>query len=113
MKKYFLLFVVFYGCHSAEVVRFDNSKQYPPTKTVEIFTDIPQEDYIEIGYVEAKGGITVKKDQLLEDMKEEAKASGADGLIKVEFYDRQYYNNTIGQYEKPGAKAVMIKFKKK
>lgn len=112
MKYYFLLFVIFWGCHGAIVTRF-NDEKYPPTKKVEIFSDLNtiQNEYIEIGYVEAAGGITVSKQSLLYDMIEKAKIHGADALIKVEFYDVGEYNYTLGHIEKPHAKAVMIKYR--
>ena len=102
------------GCHKASVVRFD-STYYPPTSEVAVYTDlstIPKE-YVEIGYVEAKGGVTIDKQTLLNDMIEQAKKCGADALVKIEFYDRTYYiaNEFGGQsFQKPAAKAVMIKF---
>jgi hypothetical protein len=104
--------LIFIGCHAAFVTKFDNS-YYPPTQDVKVYTDLSTipEDYIEIGYVEAKGGITVSKQELLDDMKEEAKKYGADALIKIEFYDRERYDRYIGSYSTPAAKAVMIRFK--
>lgn len=105
-----LLILFLFGCHAAEVVKF-NSSNYAPTQEVKIFTELPKDEYEELGYVEAKGGITVTKETLLQDMIEKAKQNGADGLIKVEFYDRPQYNQTLGYIEKPAAKAVMIKFK--
>jgi hypothetical protein len=114
MKPASLLLVigVFVGCHSAFVTKFDD-KQYPSTNDVKVYTDlstIPQQ-YIEIGYVEAKGGSGVSKQTLLDDMKEEAKTYGANVLISIEFYDRPRYDKFLGSYEKPAAKAVMIRFK--
>jgi S1-C subfamily serine protease len=100
------------GCHGAEVTTF-SSTRYNPTTKVDVFTDVSTipEPYIEIGYVEAKGGITVSKQALLNDMIADARKAGADGLIKVSFYDREQWNQTFGSIEKPGAKAVMIKYK--
>ena len=101
----------FYGCHAAFVTRFDDNF-YPPTSEVKVYSDITTipGEYIEIGYIEAKGGLGVSKQTLLADMKEEAKKHGADALIKIEFFDRVHYNKTIGSFEKPGGKAVMIRF---
>lgn len=114
MKSTLSVFTVFLflGCHSAFVTKFDDS-HYPPTSDVKIFTDLSTipEEYVEIGYVEAKGGATVTKQTLLDDMKDEAKKHGADALIKIEFYDRPRYDPNIGSYEKPAVKAVMIRFK--
>jgi hypothetical protein len=106
----FLLPII--GCHQAEVTRFDSS-YYAPTRAVQVFSDpslVPY-DYVEIGYVEAKGGITVGKQALLDDMKEEAMAQGADALLKIEFYDRERYDSHIGSYSKPAARALMIRYK--
>jgi len=103
---------IFYGCHTANITRFTQVR-YPRTSYVKVYASaaaVPGE-YIELGYVEAKGGMTVSKQTLLEDMIDEAKNYGADALINVEFYDRQQYDRTIGSFEKPGARSVMIKFK--
>ncbi|OGU58263.1 MAG: hypothetical protein A2V66_03490 [Ignavibacteria bacterium RBG_13_36_8] len=113
MKKLSLIFLVFiFGCHAASVVRFTDL-YFSPTNKVDIYTDLNSlnRNYFEIGYVEAKGGIFVSKESLLKDMIEEAKKCGADALIKIEFWDRQRYDNNLGSYEKPAAKAVMIKYK--
>ncbi|MEW6041307.1 MAG: hypothetical protein AB1633_07280 [Elusimicrobiota bacterium] len=101
------------SCHSAFVTKFDSVK-YESTKEVKIVSDptLIKEEYVEIGIVEAKGGMTVTRDQLLEDMIEKAKQHGADAIINIDFYDRQNYDKYIGSYEKPAGKAVMIKFKK-
>ena len=116
MKRIALLLVAapsfFYlACHSAEVTRF-NDTEYPPTTKVSVYSDPGKapNKYIEIGYVEASGGMTVSKAALLEDMKQKAMEEGADALIKVEFYDSTHYNANSGSYDKPHAKAVMIKF---
>jgi uncharacterized protein YbjQ (UPF0145 family) len=100
------------GCHGASVTRFGHT-HYPRTSSVKVYSDIAAvtEDYFEIGYVEAKGGITVSKQTLLDDMIQQAREAGAHALIKVEFCDRQYYNPNIGSFEKPAAKAVMIRFR--
>lgn len=108
-----IIFVVtLVGCHSAFITRFD-SVQYSPTDDVKVFSDITTvpEDYFEIGYVEAKGGLGVEKEELLMDMIEEAMKCGADALIKVEFFDRERYDRYIGTFEKPGAKAIMVRYK--
>ncbi len=104
--------LVFMGCHSASVTRFDDA-YYPRTQNVKVYTDLSTipDDYVEIGYVEAKGGVTVSKQDLLDDMKDQARIHGADALIKVEFYDRERYDKYIGGYSKPASKAVMIRFK--
>jgi hypothetical protein len=102
-----VLLVLLSGCHSAEVVLFDGA-EYPPAESVAIFSDlttIPWQ-YIEIGYVEAKGGKTVSKQTLLEDMKTSARKVGANALIKIEFYDRESEG-----YLKPTAKAVMVRYR--
>ena len=100
------------GCHAASVTTF-SGKRYSPTTEVKVYTDLSTiaKEYEEIGYVEAKGGATVSKQTLLDDMIEEAKKFGAHALIKIEFYDRARYDKYIGSYEKPAAKAVMIRFK--
>lgn len=107
------MFSAIIGCHSAEVTTF-GERRYPPTYNydVKVYTDlttIPGK-YEEIGYVEAKGGITVSKQALLDDMIEQAKQHGAHALIKVEFYDRPEYSRQIGNFEKPAAKGVMIRY---
>jgi hypothetical protein len=116
MKRIALLLVaapsfLYLACHSAEVTRF-NDTEYPPTTKVSVYSDPGKapNKYIEIGYVEASGGMTVSKAALLEDMKQKAMEEGADALIKVEFYDSTHYNANSGSYDKPHAKAVMIKF---
>ena len=111
MKKLFLLFALLLGCHSAEVTKFDDHS-YPPTKKIEVFSDLStiKHKYVEIGYVEAKGGMTVSKQALLDDMKEQAMQEGANALIKVEFSDRTHYSPSKGSTEKPEAKAVMIRY---
>ncbi len=96
------------GCHSAQVVRFDDT-EYPPTQYLSIVDDLSAIlwQYVEIGYVEAEGiGKVTSKDMLLEDMKKSAKAAGADALIKIEFYDQE----TPEAYRQ-WAKAVMIRYK--
>lgn len=108
-----IIFIFIFSCHSANVTTFGD-KYYPPTYRVEVYSDVSQlkgKEYIEIGYVEAKGGVTIDKQTLLNDMMEKAKAYGADALIKVEFIDRPQYHEYIGSFTKPGAKAVMIRFK--
>ncbi len=100
------------GCHSAFITKFDNTP-YAPTTEVKIYSDlstVPGE-YFEIGYVEAKGGVTVSKQILLDDMISQARTVGADALIKVQFYDRVRYDPNLGTYEKPAAKAIMIRFR--
>ena len=111
MKKLFLLFAFLLGCHSADVTRFDDHT-YPSTTRVDVFSDLStiKHKYVEIGYVEAKGGATVSKQALLDDMKEEAMKEGANALIKVEFYDRTHYSPNSGSKERPAAKAVMIRY---
>lgn len=102
------LLVFLSGCHSARVVRFDGT-EYPPTQYLSIVSDlssIPWQ-YVEIGYVEAEGiGKVTSRDMLLDDMKQSAKAAGADALIKIEFYDQE----TPEAYRQ-WAKAVMIRYK--
>lgn len=112
-KKSFLLSLILLlaGCHAAEVTMY-SSQRYPPSKFVEVFSDLAtiKQEYFEIGQVEAKGGLTVTKQQLLDDMKEKAQIAGAHALIKVEFYDRERYDPKLGSYSKPAAKAVMVRY---
>jgi uncharacterized protein YbjQ (UPF0145 family) len=112
-KRILFIFIFLSGCHSAEVTRF-SSHSYPPTSTVEVFTDALsiKRDFVEIGYVEASGGITITKQQLLDDMIEKAKIEGANALVKVEFWDTTEYNYAVkGDVHKPRAKATMIRYK--
>jgi hypothetical protein len=115
MKKYSIIFVIilFYGCHDAYTVRYEK-QMYGETDKVLVYSNpknLPP--YTEIGYVEAKGGILVPKQYLLDDMIAEAKVNGADALINVEFYDRTTFFWDwlfFFQIEKPAAKAMMIRF---
>jgi uncharacterized protein YbjQ (UPF0145 family) len=117
MKRFYfvgiVLSTILIGCHGAEVTRYNNSSYYPSTSHVDIFSDVStiKKEYFEIGYVEAKGGVTVGKQQLLDDMIEQAKIEGANALIKVEFYDRERYDKYVGGYSKPAARATMIRYK--
>jgi hypothetical protein len=112
MKKYICCIVFLFGCHAAEITRF-NSVTYPQTYEVDVFSDVSQikKEYFEIGYVEAKGGIAASKQDLLNDMKRMAGIEGANALIKIEFYDRERYGKYTGSYSKPAARAVMIRYK--
>jgi hypothetical protein len=119
-KIWFNLFFVYvitigiiFGCASADSVI--TNKTYPPTDTVELYIDMssmPNKEYVEIGFVEAKGSaFGISKTDLLDEMVAEAKSYGADALIKIEFFDQQYTSWQYGTYDKPRSHAMMIKYK--
>ena len=111
MKKLIISLIFIIGCHSADYILFNNQR-FPPTSSVEIFYTSPEsKDYIEFGYLEASGGVTVSKETLLGDLIKGAKGFGADAIINLEFSDFPVHSD-IGTFAKPQAKCVMIKWKK-
>jgi len=96
--------ILFAGCISSQVARYDTSKQYPPSTSVEIFPDlskIPYE-YEIIGEIRVHGGSIRSYDDFIAKLKTDAMKSGADGLIAIDALTR-YYNL-------PSIRAQMIRF---
>lgn len=107
-----ILTLFIFGCATADTTMF-TSETYAPTTEVKVCTDASAitEPYFEIGMVEGKGGLGASKQQCLDHMIEEAKAVGADALIKIDFGDQAQYDPSMGSYQTPVARAVMIRYK--
>lgn len=115
-KRSWLVSIAFLliGCHTAIEVTTFSSKRYPPTYHVDVFSDMSHvnKEYIEIGYVEARGREGVSKQELIFDMKLKSSHVGAHALVKVEFYETTEYNYFLkSDIHKPRAKAIMIRYK--
>ncbi len=107
-----LLAIILSACNYASTVVLYNRTTYPSSGGARVFADSSQigRPYRIIGYVESKGGVWAAKEEMLDDMLHQAGRAGADGLIELQFYDRTGYNKNIGSYEKPAAKALMIRY---
>lgn len=108
------IFVLFFvGCHSVDTVKY-TSRKYPQTKSIEIYSSagLVVEPYIELGYIEAGGGLGVSNATLMEDMKAKAMKEGANALVAVDFGATMHYSNATGSFSKPWSKALMIRYKK-
>jgi hypothetical protein len=111
------LFLFFTGCHSADVVLYQDTSgefyRFPPTNHVTVLSDLNmvEREYIEIGYIEAKGGWTVGKQSLINDMIKKAKEYGADAIIKQSFYEESEYNELLEtSVTKNRARAILIRY---
>lgn len=118
MKNYLLFFSIgcsgiFLGCAATGSVLLDDSIYYPPTKSVQIITSAPDQPYRVIAQLEARGTVGQSIPYLLENMREEAKAIGANALIPTEesrelVQQGIFYNPWLGGYQTIGGGKMPI-----
>lgn len=73
------------GCApTTSIVMLDPTKQYAPTKSVEILLKAPQRPYVEIAKLESRGVIGEPEPSVLEDARTRAQEIGADAIIVLE-----------------------------
>ena len=109
------------GCATTSVTRVDSGTTYSPTEHVELLFDQPDRPYTTIAVLESRGPIGLGLPELLEDMKEKAKAVGADAVIPIQDASQQQapgliYNPWLGGYQTigggtiPGVRGIAIKY---
>ncbi len=94
---------------------------YPPTANVEFLDAAPPRPYVEIGPLDAPGEPGMLRAQVLAQLREKARALGADAVIVHDVSYRapvtQRLNPTTGFYETvggqtvPAFKGIAIKFR--
>jgi len=101
MRVIFLvvLVAVLAGCASVttRVVEMNPAVRYPPTSNVEVLFEPPQRPYVQIAVLEAEGVFGTGELELLEDMRERARALGADAIVRTE--SRQWYQPPTAIYD--------------
>jgi len=87
------------GCASVttRVVETNPAVRFPPTTNVEILFEPPQRPYTQIAMLETEGEFGVSELELLEDMRERARALGADAIVRTE--TRQWYQPPTPMYD--------------
>lgn len=115
--------VLLAGCAAppAEPARAPVTSPYPPTATVEFLDEAPTRPYVEIGPLDAPGEPGMLRAQVLAQLREKARALGADAVIVKDVSYRapatQRLNPTTGYYETvggqtvPAFKGIAIKFR--
>jgi len=77
--------LVLVGCAATtSVVMLDQTKQYPPSSSVEILLRPPQRPYVEIAKLESTGNIGEPEPKVLEDARKRAQEIGADAIIVID-----------------------------
>jgi len=92
------------GCATTNVVLLDETKKYPPTKSVQILNSIPNRPYEVIAQLETRESVGQSLPNLLESMREKAKFVGADAIIPIEegrekLQQGFIYNPWLGGYQ--------------
>jgi hypothetical protein len=67
------------GCIQTQVTMLDFAAKYPPARGVEVLYQEPHRPFKSFAVVEAEG--SASETQLLESLREKAKALGADAII--------------------------------
>jgi hypothetical protein len=85
----------------------DDSGRYTETTDVQILTSLPYRPYKEIAILETIGDAVLPTTKLLENMREEARAIGADAVIPTQDASRHnpqgvIYNPFLGGYQTSG-----------
>lgn len=104
-----------------DVVRAPGAPVYAPTLTVDMLDAPPARPYAEIGVIDAPGEPGALRTQVLAQIREKARALGADAVILTDQSRRapttQQLNPTTGYYETvggqtiPAYKGLAIKYK--
>jgi len=109
-----IMMLVVSGCTSGGFVNYGTSFYLPKPKTYEIpvLKTLPNSGYIIIGTVWAEGtpGLT-DLDQMLPELRKQARKVGGDALYQLEF-SSEWVHNTIGggSGRKPKAMAKVVVF---
>lgn len=101
-----LLFLVFAGCMSSQVVHYEATRYQQTVQEAAIYSDtsaIPYEFFI-IGEIRVHGGSIRSYDEFMQKLKRDAALNGADAVIDPQGLER-YYNL-------PAVRAKMIRFKR-
>lgn len=122
-----LLSVMFCSCHPAYTTLYDRSVQYPPVQMAEIYLDtskIPFK-FFRIGEVRGTRGMAVSDENefweivesQLQDMIEEARNCGADGIIAIELFEHNIlgFDRVAGlstMQKTPETKGILIRFER-
>jgi hypothetical protein len=74
------------GCATVrtQVVELKPAQRYAPTEHVEILLEKPERPYTEIALLESRGEIGASEADLLEQARREARALGADAIVRLE-----------------------------
>jgi hypothetical protein len=69
---------------SAKVTLLDPARAYAPTQNVEILLDAPTRAHTKIALIEVQGTVGGTESQLLEQARRQARALGADAIVRLE-----------------------------
>jgi len=109
------------GCAQTTAVLVDDSKQFPPTTSVQLLGAVPNRPYIQIAVLESTGPVNTPMPQLLKSMKKKGMALGADAVIPIQDASTKQeqaliYNAWLGGYQTigggilPVVRGIAIKF---
>jgi len=92
----FLLFgvvLLLSNCVTSNAILKDESIKYPRSKYVEVLDKLPNKPYRIIATIETRGTIWSSMPEVIENMRQKARALGADAIIPYE---------DVSQYQAPG-----------
>lgn len=112
----FYCLMVLSGCAQTSIVMNDRAPQYPPTTIVDILYQKPDREFTEIGLMETRlsaPNTSLSLPDLIENMKEKAKAVGADAIILINTHNEQspqnlIYNSYLGGYQTVGGHSMPV-----
>ena len=93
-----------------EVTRAPGAPVYPPTLNVDMLDAPPSRPYTEIGVIDAPGEPGALRSQVLAQIRDKARALGADAVILTDQSRRApaapQFNPTTGYYETVGGQTI-------
>lgn len=127
MKVFYVIFTLFFfgllsGCAHTSGIMLDNTATYPPSEKVEIVMNPPSRPYVEIAMLETAAPVGTPLTDLLENMRQKAKALGADAVIPTQDASERtpqqlFFNPWLGGYQTlggqtaPRIRGLAIKYK--
>jgi len=89
------LLLIIGGCSTTRVVMLYESANYPPTTNVEILSAAPDRPCKAIAILETTGPANTPLPDLLESMRQKAKAIGADAIIPTQEASQRQVRNSL------------------
>lgn len=127
MKIFYVIFallisVLLSACAQTSAIMLDNTATYPPSDKVEILMTPPSRPYAEIAVLETAAPVGTPLTDLLENMRQKAKALGADAVIPTQDASERtpqqlFFNPWLGGYQTlggqtaPRIRGLAIKYK--
>ena len=109
-----ILLITLQGCATSSSILLNENTKYSPTTAVELLTNLPDKEYIQIGLIETKSGYANEPfTDLVKSARLEAKAIGADAILLIDNQNNKtpqglMYNPYLGGYQTVGGANIQI-----